>query len=55
MRELNTETWIMARARVKRGWLPMPRHAHGGRHASPATRRGRKLISATINMGAKTW
>lgn len=33
MRRKNDETWIMARARVNRGWLPMPRHAEGGRHA----------------------
>lgn len=36
------EAWIDARARVNRGWLAMPRHAIGGRHASPATRRGRR-------------
>lgn len=38
------EAWINARARVNRGWLAMPRHAIGGRHASPATRRGRRVL-----------
>lgn len=38
------EPWITARARVNRGWLAMPRHAIGGRHASPATRRGRRAL-----------
>lgn len=38
------EAWISARARVNRGWLAMPRHAIGGRHASPATRRGRRVL-----------
>ena len=38
------EAWIDARARVNRGWLAMPRHAIGGRHASPATRRGRRVL-----------
>lgn len=38
------EAWINARAMVNRGWLAMPRHAIGGRHASPATRRGRRVL-----------
>ena len=40
----NVEPWITARARVNRGWLAMPRHAIGGRHAAPATRRGRRVL-----------
>lgn len=38
------EAWIDARARVNRGWMAMPRHAIGGRHASPATPRGRHVL-----------
>ena len=38
------EAWIDARARVNRGWLAMPRHAIGGRHASPATPRGQRVL-----------
>lgn len=33
MRRKNDEMWIEARAIINRGWLPMPRHAEGGRHA----------------------
>ena len=44
----NVETWITARARVNRGWLAMPRHARGGRHASPATRRGRRVLAVVF-------
>lgn len=40
----NVEPWIDARARVNRGWMAMPRNAIGGRHASPATRRGRRVL-----------
>ena len=40
----HAEWWIEAAALKKRGWLAMPRHARGGRHASPATRRGRRVL-----------
>ena len=46
------EAWIDARARVNRGWLAMPRHAIGGRHASPATRRGRRVLAAVFGASA---
>ena len=48
----NVETWITARARVNRGWLAMPRHARGGRHASPATRLGRRVLAAVFGASA---
>ena len=38
------EAWINARAMVNRGWVAMPRHAIGGRHASPATWHGRHVL-----------
>lgn len=38
------EAWINARAMVNRGWIARPRHAIGGRHAAPATRRGRRVL-----------
>lgn len=41
----NTEWWITAATLTKRGWQPTPRHAHGGRHANPNTRNGRKILS----------
>lgn len=44
------EWWIAAAAKVNRGWLPMPRHARGGRHASPATRNGRKVLAAVFSV-----
>ena len=40
------EWWIEAAALNNQGWLAMPRHARGGRHASPATRRGRRVLDA---------
>lgn len=49
-----TEAWIDARARVNRGWLAMPRHAIGGRHASPATRRGRCVLD-TVHGERHAW
>lgn len=52
MHKGKNEMWIQARSLINRGWLAMPRHAHGGRHASPATRRGRRLISNTTIQGA---
>lgn len=42
------EWWIEAAALKNRGWLAMPRHARGGRHASPATRRGRRVLAAVF-------
>lgn len=33
------EMWIEARAKINRGWLPTPRHAEGGRHASGTFKR----------------
>ena len=44
------EWWIEAAALKNRGWLAMPRHARGGRHASPATRRGRRLLAAVFSV-----
>lgn len=46
------EWWIEAAALKNRGWLAMPRHAHGGRHASPATRRGRRVLAAVFGASA---
>lgn len=40
------EAWISARARVNRGWLAMPRHAIGGRHAAPVNARGVRALAA---------
>ena len=42
------EAWIDARARVNRGWLAMPRHAIGGRHASPTTPRGQRVLDRVL-------
>ena len=38
------EAWIDARARVNRGWLAMPRHAIGGRHAGTRETIGRAIV-----------
>lgn len=46
------EWWIEAAALKNRGWLAMPRHARGGRHASPATRRGRRVLAAVFGASA---
>ena len=46
------EWWIEAAALKNRGWLAMPRHARGGRHASPATRRGRRVLAAVYGASA---
>ena len=46
------EWWIEAAALNNRGWLAMPRHARGGRHASPATRRGRRVLAAVFGASA---
>lgn len=48
------EPWIAARAIVNRGWLPMPRHAIGGRHASPATRRGQRIAARRYGVDRPT-
>lgn len=42
------EWWIEAAALNNRGWLATPRHARGGRHASPATRRGRRVLAVVF-------
>lgn len=39
------EWWITAASKIKRGWLPTPKHARGGRHASPHTRGGRAVLA----------
>lgn len=39
------EMWIHARAIVNAGWVPRPRRALGGRHASPETNRGRNVLA----------
>lgn len=39
------ESWIKAASLIKRGWLALPNHAHGGRHASCHTRRGRRIFN----------
>ena len=44
------EWWIEAAALKNLGWLAMPRHARCGRHASPATRRGRRLLAAVFSV-----
>ena len=46
------EWWIEAAALKNRGWLAMPRHARGGRHASPATRLGRRVLAAVFGASA---
>ena len=38
MHKLNDEMWIHFRAVMNRGWLPLPRHAEGGRHAGRVSR-----------------
>ena len=49
MHSSNSEMWIHARALIKRGWLPTPRHARGGRHANTNTRRGRNVAARVAN------
>ena len=49
---VRAEWWIEAAALKNRGWLAMPRHARGGRHASPATRRGRRVLAAVYGASA---
>lgn len=39
------ESWIESRHIINQGWTALPNHAHGGRHASPATRRGRRTLA----------
>lgn len=39
------ETWINARAKVNRGWLPMPRHAEPGRHAGKRSTLARDILT----------
>lgn len=46
------EWWIESAMLKNRGWLPMPRHARGGRHASPATRGGRRVLSVVFGRAA---
>lgn len=46
------EWWIEAAALKNRGWLATPRHARGGRHASPKTRRGRRVLAAVYGTSA---
>jgi hypothetical protein len=40
-----SESWISARALVRKGWASMPRHAMAGRHAGQHTARGRRVLS----------
>ena len=51
-RAARAKWWIEAAALKNRGWLAMPRHARGGRHASPATRRGRRVLAAVFGASA---
>ena len=44
------EWWIEAAAQTNRGWTPAPRHAHGGRHASQTTRRGRRVLARVFGV-----
>lgn len=48
----NSEAWTIARFTLKRDWTPAPRHARGGRHADPKTRRGRKVLAKVFGFAS---